>query len=312
MEKDYLSLIKKCIVDTKLQYCLPVYNRDSIDNVPNEELQFFIDDQLFLEVLLMEIRGRTISYSSYKKKQQNIREKNVIKEIESLEEQAIIDTEELESKKKELEDIRVCKIKGSIVRSRAKWIEEGEKPTNYFFSLENRNFVSKIIPRLEKENGDVITKQEDILEEVCSFYRDLYSHHAVNDVDLEYLLTDYEIPRLNESESDSLEGLVTINEAGFVLKGMKNNKSPGSDGFTTEFFKCFWKYLGSFIVRSINFGYTKGQMSITQRQGIITCIPKANKPKHLLKNWRPISLLNIVYKIASGVIASRIKKILDK
>ena len=90
---------------------------------------------------------------------------------------------------------------------------------------------------------------------------------------------------------------------------MKNNKSPGSDGFTSEFFKCFWKYLGTFIVRSINCGYTKGQMSITQRQGIITCIPKANKPKHFLKNWRPISLLNIVYKIVSCVIASRIKKI---
>ena len=51
-------------------------------------------------------------------------------------------------------------------------------------------------------------------------------------------------------------------------------------------------------------------MSITQKEGIITCIPKGNKPKKYVKNWRPISLLNISYKIASGCIASRIKSVL--
>ena len=53
-------------------------------------------------------------------------------------------------------------------------------------------------------------------------------------------------------------------------------------------------------------------MSITQRQGIITCIPKENKSRSFLKNWRPITLLNIVYKIASGSIANRLKTVLHK
>ena len=53
-------------------------------------------------------------------------------------------------------------------------------------------------------------------------------------------------------------------------------------------------------------------MSNTQKLGVITCIPKPNKPKHFLKNWRHISLLNCTYKIASGCIANRIKKVLDK
>lgn len=58
---------------------------------------------------------------------------------------------------------------------------------------------------------------------------------------------------------------------------MSNNKSPGSDGFTTEFQFFFWKQLGHFMVRSLNFGYKKGELSVTQRQGIITCIPKEGK-----------------------------------
>ena len=55
-----------------------------------------------------------------------------------------------------------------------------------------------------------------------------------------------------------------------------------------------------------------GELSVTQKQGIITCLPKDNKPRHFLKNWRPISLLNTVYKIGSGVIASRLKRVLEK
>ena len=66
------------------------------------------------------------------------------------------------------------------------------------------------------------------------------------------------------------------------------------------------------MLRAINFGYKKGQLSITQRQGIIICIPKENKPKHFLKNWRPLTLLDIVYKMASGTIANRIKLVINK
>ena len=54
---------------------------------------------------------------------------------------------------------------------------------------------------------------------------------------------------------------------------MSNNKSPGTDGFTSEFFKVFWKQIGNFIVRSINFGDTKGELSVTQKQGAIISIP---------------------------------------
>ena len=58
--------------------------------------------------------------------------------------------------------------------------------------------------------------------------------------------------------------------------------------------------------------FEKGKLSTTLRQGIITCLPKGTKERYLLKNWRPISLLCVTYKLASGVIASRLKAHLDK
>ena len=93
---------------------------------------------------------------------------------------------------------------------------------------------------------------------------------------------------------------------------MKNDKSPGCDGFTVEFFKFFFKDIGHFLVRSINYGFSIGNLSVTQTQGIITCIPKEGKDKKFIKNWRPIGLLNTSYKIASSCIANRLKPCLPK
>jgi len=67
-----------------------------------------------------------------------------------------------------------------------------------------------------------------------------------------------------------------------------------------------------FLLRSINYGFEKGEMSVTQKQGVITCISKEGKDKSLLKNWRPITLLNIPYNIASSCIAQRLKSVLPK
>jgi hypothetical protein len=50
---------------------------------------------------------------------------------------------------------------------------------------------------------------------------------------------------------------------------MKNGKSPGMDGFTTEFYKFFRKDINPFLIRSFNHGYEKGHLSVTQRQGVI-------------------------------------------
>ena len=91
---------------------------------------------------------------------------------------------------------------------------------------------------------------------------------------------------------------------------MKNNKSPGIDGLSADFLKVFWRKIKYFITNAANFSHEEGQLPISWRQSIITCLPKGNKDRQLLKNWRPIPLLCVSYKLVSSVLAERMKSYL--
>ena len=67
---------------------------------------------------------------------------------------------------------------------------------------------------------------------------------------------------------------ITKSEILSSLKKMKNVKSPGTDGFSAEFFKMFWIDLGDFLFKSLLLSYEKGILSHTQRQRIVTLLPK--------------------------------------
>ena len=169
-----------------------------------------------------------------------------------------------------------------------------------------------MISKLVNENGEEYTETQDILNYQKLYYKIFYTESLnFDDISLSEKIGENS-KKLSDSDFLKLEGEITYNEIALALKNMKNEKSPGNDGFTAEFFKFFWPDMGHYILNSLNDGYRKGNLSITQRQGVITCIPKPNKSRHLLKNWRPISLLNVIYKIAASVIANRIKTVLDK
>ena len=91
---------------------------------------------------------------------------------------------------------------------------------------------------------------------------------------------------------------------------MKNNKSPECDGLTKEFYIRFFNEISDFLVHTLSESYNVGQLSTSQRQATITVIEKKDKDKGFIKNWRPISLINVDTKMASKVLAMRMQNIL--
>ena len=101
-----------------------------------------------------------------------------------------------------------------MIRARARWIEQGEKPSSYFCSLENRNFVSKRMVSLVKSNNEEINDFNCINKEVGNFYKNIYSSRedSIIGVDLNNILSD-NTPKLSEEKSNSIEGPITLFEA---------------------------------------------------------------------------------------------------
>ena len=91
------------------------------------------------------------------------------------------------------------------------------------------------------------------------------------------------------------------------LLPLQNGKAPGNDGLTAEFYKAFWPLLGNLLVDCLNEAYECGAFSTSQKMAIIKLIEKKGKDKMYIKNWRPISLLNVDVKIASKAIAKRLE-----
>ena len=114
---------------------------------------------------------RLSNFSALKKKNCEL-EKNLKLEIEQLENNDCLGEtreQELQTKKKELEKLRKTKIAGHIIRARAQWLNEGERPTKFFCSLEKTQYTEKTIRKIEKSDGSIVSDQKQILNEVNQY-----------------------------------------------------------------------------------------------------------------------------------------------
>ena len=116
---------------------------------------------------------------------------------------------------------------------------------------------------------------------------------------------------MSEYEKQSCDIDITIDECANSLLALNNNKSPGSDGFTTEFYNFFWSDIKFLVFNAFKFSFQSGILSNNQREAILTLLPKPNKDLRLLKNWRPISLHNTDYKILTKLLANRLQKVIN-
>ena len=253
------------------------------------------------------IKRITIKHSARIRRQNRKEEKDLTDTLQKLEQQQILDKEEVERVRKEIRRLTETREKGAQIRSKAKWIEEGEKPTKYFFNLEKQTQPRNAINELEINNKTYTTNVE-ILEGAREFYQKLYTAEET-DLDDQIWLTDQLEKKLDDLSREQCEGPLTTDEITKAVKKMQNNKTPGPDGIPKEFYKHFWDLLKEHMTDVYNENFDIGNMTESQQEAILRLLYKKDQKK-FLKNWRPISLLNVDYKIAAAAIADRLRKVL--
>ena len=122
---------------------------------------------------------------------------------------------------------------GAKIRSRAKWIEEGEKPTRYFFRLEKKKAEKNSFESVLDSDGVERTSQSDIEEVFVNFYRGLFAKDNSIDMQVQTELIDSLEFSLTDVERAGCEGLFIKGELFSALKGLQTGKTPGSDGLPT-------------------------------------------------------------------------------
>ena len=190
-------------------------------------------------------------------------------------------------------------------------MENGERPTKYFFNLEKSNYKKKTISELRLQDDSITNNGNVVLDQIETYFKNLYtSDYSHTNEEWDSFTLDLKIPKLSDEDRDSLEGPLTYDECKKVLETFQADKAPGEDGFTAEFYEYFFELLGKDLIASFNEAQVKGELSISQRRGVITLIPKEDGSLLDLSNWRPITLLNVDYKIAAKAIAKRLELVL--
>ena len=117
---------------------------------------------------------------------------------------------------------------------------------------------------------------------------------------------------LDQSQNNEilLQTAIFITIPSTAVKMINKHASPGSDGLTASFYTSF-PSLVKLLTNVHNNMIFQHQMSPSQREALVKLIPKKTHPK-TVKEWRPISLLNVDYKILTTTITNRLKPILQQ
>ena len=217
------------------------------------------------------------------------------------------ETEILENTRLDLEEKTLERIKGVMFRSKAKWYAEGEKNSKYFFNLEKARYNGKTCYKLITDSGEEVTTPYEIIQEQKKFYSQLYQ----KDEQVNFsLVNNYGIfvpENIAKDQSCQLE----LSDLENAIKGMKNNKTPGEDGLPVDFYKVFWSQFRNVFYGMVKQCFVEECLHDSARMGILNLIPKANKDTRYVKNLRPITLLNVDYKIIEKAIANKMMPALE-
>nr|XP_027086514.1 uncharacterized protein LOC113708252 [Coffea arabica] len=193
-------------------------------------------------------------------------------------------------------------------KARLDWLREGDKNTKYFHAFVKGRRIKNRIRKLQRENGSWAESEEEIVSEISGFFRELFTSGGRND--MSEILEG--IPHsITQEMNTNLTKPVEEEEIQSAIFSMQSDKAPGQDGMSPLFFQRFWSIIKGDLIPAIQAFFSSGFMLKSINHIVISLIPKTLHPT-CLKNFRPISLCNVIYKTISKILANRMKLVLGK
>jgi hypothetical protein len=190
--------------------------------------------------------------------------------------------------------------------ARGKFINEGDENSGYFHLIaKGKRRRVKILSLVHEKN--TVIADNDINTVTTDFYKELFGPSTLSSINM----SNFHMNRLSDDDRTLLTVPFSIEEIKMVVFSLKHNSAPGPDGIPAEFFQDFWDLIHIDLWNLLKDFYD-GALDIKRLNfGLVTLLPKVDNPTDI-RNFRPICLLNVCYKIITKVLTNRLASCITK
>lgn len=197
-------------------------------------------------------------------------------------------------------------------RSRVQWLELGDRNTSFFHKTVAQRLTRNHIHFLRDFDDRLIGSAEEIKAHSVNYFQNILGSTNLPTSPASVSQLQEILPfRCSEVHRNALQMEVSEEEITKTVFAMPLNKSPGPDGYSIEFIRASWATVGSDVISAVKEFFRNGRLLKDLNNTAICLIPKSSEACKL-KDYRPISCCNIVYKVISKIIANRLKPILQE
>lgn len=213
--------------------------------------------------------------------------------------------------RQELEKMLFCEATLWAQKSQQMWLLHGDCNSKYFHAVVNGRRIKQNVLKLKDEQGNWITNYSDLEAMTLSHFQQVYTNQDLpTSQEISDKLQHISLPTLLDQHLSLLSAPITAADVEAALFQMKADKSPGPDGLPVLFFHTFWSVLKSDIIAAVQSFFTSGYLLKDFNHTLITLIPKCDHPQ-TVKDFRPISLCNVIQKLIFKVMVNRLQPILQ-
>ena len=266
------------------------------------------------DLFILMVRNKTIYYCTRKRNIEKEVKNSLLKELTKLEEIAEHDLTLKQKRnykhlKGRLKDTQLREIRGHQIRTRGLPKFEIKEPDIEFYAkLEKRSCQKNIIGELQDENGNIHSENEKLITIATQYYTKLYTPSPVDYIKQTNILKNVN-KKLTAQQAQNLDSALSDEGLLKAVFQLSDDKSPGYDGITAEFYKKFWYLIKDRYRNYINLA-KQTAFGEYRNTSITTIIYKDKGEIYTLSSYRPISLINIDIKILTKTLANRLAPLL--
>ncbi|GMI90398.1 hypothetical protein HRI_002709100 [Hibiscus trionum] len=254
----------------------------------------------------------TKAWAIKKKKENSDSITDLEKKISDLESSAISN----QANNNAWEEIKILRIKlwqmyikaerDWLQKSRLRWFKEGDRNTAFFHVSASLRQKRNSISSLETEGGKIVEPKL-----ILSAFEDHFKKQFNSSRTLPLLDLGIQLPKLSSEAVIYLEKPFEENEVWDIIKHSDGNRAPGPDGFNWNFFKHFLPQVKPYVMNFMSNLFEGRPIDKSFNESFIALIPKTDNPVKM-EEFRPISLVSSVYKIAAKLLANRLGNVIGE